>query len=152
MIDTPNVDKQDRLRELMLRFREDRKSMLEMYNSLKATADEILVIVREVDQIDAWLDCASQSLISKAADEIEQKYGAGGRPAKTPRARLEDAVEQEEKPKKVAPKLEKGKRACSLCREPGHRATSCPNSKPDAVKAAVQKAGRRKAKAVKEDE
>lgn len=28
----------------------------------------------------------------------------------------------------VAPKLAPGKRACSLCREPGHRAQNCPNA------------------------
>jgi hypothetical protein len=28
----------------------------------------------------------------------------------------------------LAPKLEPGKRACSLCHHPGHRATNCPNA------------------------
>lgn len=119
---------------------EDRDRLLEAANSLRdEVAKPIKELLHKVNLVTAALEGARDSLALTAADEKEEQQNVRKKNVtySTPldfdpsKLRMSDKPVKSEKETYVAPHkvdsgLGPGKRACSLCRKPGHRAKNCP--------------------------
>ena len=105
----------------------DERSAEERRNELLAAKDELIKVMRQVIEpinlITCKLDVEADALINEV---MREKNTA-------PRVR---AIKYSDTPREsdtmrglASPKLGKGKRACSICRQPGHRSTTCPQAK-----------------------
>jgi hypothetical protein len=106
--------------------------LLECSNNIHRMKQEFSAEIMKLAKISADLIAASDSYKVKAADET-------GDESKLPKARvvkydapvepsLGAVVAPVTARMEVTPKLAKGKRACSICRNPGHRAFNCPEA------------------------
>lgn len=151
------LEARERIKVLQAQVVENRKLISPLIAETKALVEEMIGLVRQMDNLDCWLEQVTMQNYSKIADEIEAE-GLGNK--KERRGRLEVAAEAVKtgtttgRTVSSKPNIEtveraadgKKKRTCSLCRKPGHRAQNCPNASAADVKAAVQKNERRKLK------
>jgi len=101
---------------------EERQKLLEVATSLR---DELHRTNDTINKVVNSMLSEADGLLPKAADEIEAGDVKVAKPVKyaTETGRVDTS-----KPNITPPPLASGKRACSLCREPGHRASNCPNA------------------------
>lgn len=106
----------------------DKRSAEERRMELLRAKDELIAVMRQVIEPINLITCKLVSEADGLINEVMREK------TKVPRTRAvkysDDAPAFSETTRGNAPpKLAKGKRACSICRKPGHRASTCPQGK-----------------------
>jgi len=99
----------------------------EMRNELLKAKDELIAVMRQVIEPINLITCR---LVEQSDMLIKRTMEEKTRVPRTRKLKYSSTVSTEELASKgTTPKPGPGKRACSICRQPGHRSTTCPQGK-----------------------
>ena len=121
----------------------------EVAEELRKFTGTVLTYRKRIDVVINHLLSDADKLALEAADEVgdaptTKKLGYGATETATA-DKVEKFVEEDDNEPPTP--LGKGKRACSICRKPGHRAKNCPEqNKADLAEAVKKRIAKKKAK------